>query len=157
MEARRPRPTGASADSRDAVDTQDVTERPVFAAGGVVRRLASGGPQIVLIHRPRYDDWSLPKGKLKAGETWEAAALREVREETGYRAIITSFAGPITYRVDGKLKIVLFWNMQVDGDTSFRPTKEVDAFEWLPLAAACARLNYVVERRLVIDLFPGQL
>jgi 8-oxo-dGTP diphosphatase len=132
-------------------------QRPILAAGGVLRRLASGRPEIVLVHRPRYDDWSLPKGKLKSGEAWEAAALREVREETGYRAIITSFAGPITYQVDGRPKIVLFWNMQADGDTCFRPSKEVDTFEWLPPAAASARLNYAVERRLVADLFAGQL
>jgi 8-oxo-dGTP diphosphatase len=128
-----------------------------YAAGGILRRVSSGGPEIVVIHRPRYDDWSLPKGKLKSGETWEAAALREVREETGYRAVITSFAGPITYRVDGKPKIVLFWNMHVDGDAHFRATKEVDTFEWLPPAAARARLSYAVERRLVADLFPDQL
>jgi 8-oxo-dGTP diphosphatase len=132
-------------------------ERPIFAAGGVLRRVTSGGPEMVLIHRPRYDDWSLPKGKLKAGETWEAAALREVREETGYRAIITGFAGPMTYHVDGRLKIVLLWNMHIDGDNHFRPNKEVDTFEWLPPAAARARLTYAVEQRLVADLFPGQL
>jgi 8-oxo-dGTP diphosphatase len=131
-------------------------QRPIFAAGGVVRRVGTDGVEILLVHRPRYDDWSLPKGKLKKGEAWEDAALREVREETGYRAIITSLAGPITYRVDGRPKIVLFWNMQIDGDTRFRATKEVDAFEWLAPAAACARLNYSVERRLVADLFPGR-
>jgi 8-oxo-dGTP diphosphatase len=136
---------------------EEAEQRPIHAAGGVLRRATTRGTEIVLIHRPRYDDWSLPKGKLKVGEGWEAAALREVREETGYRATITSFAGPITYQVDGRPKIVLFWNMQVDSDTAFRPNKEVDTFEWLPPAAACARLNHAVERRLVADLFPGQL
>jgi 8-oxo-dGTP diphosphatase len=141
-----------------AADANAETEqRPIFAAGGVLQRATTAGPEIVVIHRPRYDDWSLPKGKLKSGETWEAAALREVREETGYRAVITSFAGPVTYPVDGRPKLVLFWNMHVDGDGRFRPTKEVDTFEWLPPAVARARLNYAVERRLVADLFPGQL
>jgi 8-oxo-dGTP diphosphatase len=143
--------------SEHAADHEETEQRPIPAAGGVLRRVASGQAEIVLVHRPRYDDWSLPKGKLKAGEAWEAAALREVREETGYRAIITSFAGPITYNVDGRPKIVLFWNMQVEGDTRFRPTKEVDAFEWLAPAAALARLTHAVERQLVADLFPGQL
>jgi 8-oxo-dGTP diphosphatase len=140
-----------------AVAHAETEQRPIFAAGGILRRLAIGGPEIVVIHRPRYDDWSLPKGKLKKGEAWETAALREVREETGYHAIITSFAGPITYHVDGRPKVVLFWNMRVDRDSSFRPTKEVDVFEWLPPAAACARLNYAVERRLVADLFPDEV
>jgi 8-oxo-dGTP diphosphatase len=110
----------------------------------------------VVIHRPRYADWSLPKGKLKAGEAWEAAALREVREETGYQATITSFAGPVIYRVDGRLKIVLFWNMQVEGDTRFESSREVDTFAWLPPKAASARLNYALERQLVAELFPGK-
>jgi 8-oxo-dGTP pyrophosphatase MutT (NUDIX family) len=92
-------------------------ERPIHAAGGVLRRPSVAGPEILLVHRPRYDDWSLPKGKLKTGESSEAAALREVFEETGYRSIITSFAGPVRYQVKSKPKIVLFWSMQVEGET----------------------------------------
>lgn len=129
--------------------------QPIYAAGGVLIRQSSSGTQIVVVHRPRYGDWSLPKGKLRAGEAWEAAALREVHEETGYRATITSFAGPITYLAEGTLKIVRFWNMQVDGETSFRPSKEVDAFEWLSPAAARERLTYADERQLLTDLFPN--
>jgi 8-oxo-dGTP diphosphatase len=128
---------------------------PLYAAGGVLTRRSASGPEIVLVHRPRYDDWSLPKGKLKRGEAWEAAALREVREETGYRATIASFAAPILYQVDGRPKIVLFWNMRVEDDARFQPSKEVDAFAWLPPAAARARMSYAVERRLVAELFPN--
>jgi 8-oxo-dGTP diphosphatase len=130
-------------------------ERPIYAAGGVLRRLSADGPEVVLVHRPRYADWTLPKGKLKPGEAWEVAALREVQEETGYPAMITSFAGPITYRTKGMPKIVLFWNMHVAGDNQFQPSKEVDAFEWLAPAAARARLSYADERRLLADLFPS--
>ena len=72
---------------------------PIRAAGGVLWRLSTDGAEILLIHRPRYDDWTLPKGKLKVHESWETAALREVLEETGYRASIMSFAGPVTYEV----------------------------------------------------------
>jgi 8-oxo-dGTP diphosphatase len=126
---------------------------PIYAAGGVLRRIAASGPEIVLVHRPRYDDWSLPKGKLKRGEAWEAAALREVQEETGYRAKITSFAGPLTYLVNGRLKIVLYWNMEVDTDNVFHPSKEVDTLASLPPAAAYARLTYAVERRLLSEVF----
>ncbi|HEY1296844.1 MAG TPA: NUDIX hydrolase [Chloroflexota bacterium] len=134
----------------------EAEHRPIYAAGGILRRLTEGRPEIVVIHRPRYDDWSLPKGKLKSGEAWEAAALREVSEETGYRATITSFAGPITYHVDGRPKIVLFWNMQVAGDMGSGPSREVDAREWLSPAAARARLTYAIEGQLVAELFPGQ-
>jgi len=133
---------------------KDTEKPPIFAAGGVLRRQSASGLEIVLVHRPRYEDWTLPKDKLKPGETWEAAALREVQEETGYRAAIMSFAGPVTYHVDGRLKLVLFWNMQVTGDTRFLPSNEVDRFEWLLPAAALARLGYSLERRLVAGLFP---
>jgi 8-oxo-dGTP pyrophosphatase MutT (NUDIX family) len=133
-----------------------MSREPIYAAGGVLMRHSSSGPQVVVVHRPRYGgDWTLPKGKLKPGEPWEAAALREVHEETGYRATITSFAGPITYLADGTLKIVRFWNMRVDHETSFRPSKEVDAFEWLSPAAAHARLTYADERQLLADMFPN--
>ena len=115
--------------------------------------MSASGPEIVVIHRPRYDDWSLPKGKLKVGESWEPAALREVLEETGYRATITSFAGPITYLVNGRPKVVLFWNMQVEDDMSFQASREVDAREWLSARAAYGRLAYAVERQLIGDLF----
>jgi 8-oxo-dGTP diphosphatase len=132
------------------------TERPIYAAGGVLRRSVNA-PEILVIHRPRYDDWSLPKGKLKSGEEWEVAALREVLEETGYHSTITSFAGPVLYHVNGRSKIVLFWNMRVEEDAQFLPSREVDAIEWMSPAAACARLNYPVERRLLAELFPLQV
>jgi 8-oxo-dGTP diphosphatase len=133
------------------------SEPPIYAAGGVLQRTSGSSPEIVVVHRPRYDDWSLPKGKLKTGESWEAAALREVSEETGSRATITSFAGPVVYPVNGRLKIVLFWNMQVEGETHFRPSREVDRFELLSPEAAYARLTYAVERQLLVELFPGRL
>jgi 8-oxo-dGTP diphosphatase len=135
---------------------EDIDERPIRAAGGILRRMVTGEPEIAVIHRPRYCDWSLPKGKLKTGETWEAAALREVQEETGYRATMTSLAGPLVYYVNGRLKIVLLWNMQVDGDTLLPRSKEVDACQWLSPAAAYARMTYPIERRLLADMFPGQ-
>ena len=132
-------------------------ERPIHAAGGVPRRSSGAASEILLVHRPRYDDWSLPKGKLKPCESWEAAALREVFEETGYRSIITSFAGRVSYQVKGRPKIVLFWSMQVEGETVFQPTREVDAIEWLSPAAAYARLSYPSERGLLAELFPQEI
>jgi 8-oxo-dGTP diphosphatase len=140
-----------------AVDAAvDIDQRPIRAAGGILRRIVTGEPEIALIHRPRYDDWSLPKGKLKKGETWEGAALREVQEETGYRASIISLAGPLVYLVNRRLKIVLLWNMQVDGDTLLPRSNEVDDCQWLAPAAAYAGLTYPIERRLLADIFPDQ-
>jgi 8-oxo-dGTP diphosphatase len=148
------RRVGSDHSATNSVGTE---QRPIYAAGGVLTRTSASGSQIVLVHRPRYDDWTLPKGKLKAGEGWEAAALREVREETGYRATITSFAGPITYHVSSRPKLVLFWNMRLAGESCFEPSREVDACEWVTPADAVARLNYELERRLIADLFQGQL
>jgi 8-oxo-dGTP diphosphatase len=133
------------------------TERPIYAAGGILRRTSVNGFEILVIHRPRYNDWSLPKGKLKSGEPWEGAASREVLEETGYRSTIMSFAGPVVYQVNGRPKIVLFWNMRIEEDAPFQPSREVDAIEWMPPAAAYARLNYPIERRLIAELFPCQV
>jgi 8-oxo-dGTP diphosphatase len=70
----------------------------VKAAGGVVWRAGAGGaPEFVAVHRPRYDDWSLPKGKLDPGETWEQAALREVEEEVGLRCTLGAELPPVAY------------------------------------------------------------
>ena len=109
------------------------------------------------MHRPRYGDWSLPKGKLKTCESWEAAALREVFEETGYRSIITSFDGPVIYQVKSRPKIVLSGACRSKARVFSSRPGEVDAIEWLSPAAAYARLNYVSERGLLAELFPHEL
>jgi 8-oxo-dGTP diphosphatase len=88
----------------------------VKASGGVVWRRAPGGaPEVVVVHRPRYDDWSLPKGKLDAGETWEEAALREVEEEVGLRCRLGAELPPVRYRDNkGREKAVRYWLMEPD-------------------------------------------
>jgi 8-oxo-dGTP diphosphatase len=115
----------------------------VLAAGGVVwRRGADGIVEVVLVHRPRYDDWSLPKGKLDPGETDEQAALREVEEETTLTARLGPELPSTTYLDrSGKHKRVRYWAMTVlEGTPS--GCNEVDAAIWLPVAEAARRLTY---------------
>lgn len=121
----------------------------ILAAGGLVWRDAARA-EILIVHRHRYDDWTLPKGKVDDGETVVAAALREVQEETGHPVRLDSWAGETLYDVDGRPKSVLFWNMTA----APAPTGPVDPDEvteavWLAPDEALARLSYADERELV--------
>lgn len=132
-------------------------ERPlVRAAGGVVWRRESQSVQIVLVHRPRYDDWTLPKGKVDAGETYEEAALREVREEASVLAEIGPELPSTTYLDrSGKHKHVRYWAMSVV-EGSPAGDNEVDVAEWVDLSEARSRLTY--ERDVsVVDALAGVL
>lgn len=131
----------------------------VTAAGGVLWR-PSGGSQpaveIAVIHRPKHDDWSLPKGKLDPGENWTEAAEREVFEETGYRTRIGAGLGQVTYlqhppEGPTRRKVVRYWSMEALAG-AFSPHEEVDALEWLSPAAARARLSYERDRG-ILDAF----
>ena len=118
-------------------------ERPlVRAAGGVVWRRSGSAVQVVLVHRPRYDDWTLPKGKVDAGETDEDAALREVREEASITAALGAELPSTTYLDrSGKDKSVRYWAMTVvEGSPS--GDNEVDVAEWVDLDEARSRLTY---------------
>ncbi len=122
----------------------------VKAAGGVVRRDGPGGVEILVVHRPRYDDWSLPKGKLDPGETFEAAALREVEEETGVRAALREELPPIRYRdAKGRDKLVRYWVMDVVDPGRFEPNDEVDEIRWLAPGPASDLLSYLRDAELV--------
>jgi 8-oxo-dGTP diphosphatase len=117
-----------------------VSAPEVRAAGGVV--LDDDG-LLVLVHRPRYDDWTLPKGKLDPGESFEEAALREVEEETGLRCRLVRELSAIEYRDDkGRSKVVRYWLMEVDADSGFVPNDEVDELRRLPLDEALGLLTY---------------
>jgi 8-oxo-dGTP diphosphatase len=123
----------------------------VKAAGGVVwRRGAAGAPELVVVHRPRYDDWSLPKGKLDPGESWEDAAAREVHEEVGLRVRLGEELPPIAYRDNkGREKAVRYWLMEPeDGDAPFTPNDEVDEMRWVDFDAAAALLSYPRDAQL---------
>ena len=122
----------------------------VEAAGGVV--LDDDG-RVALVHRPRYDDWSLPKGKLDAGESFEEAALREVEEETGMRCRLLDELDPVEYRDHkGRQKLVRYWRMAVDEDPGFMPNDEVDELRWVQPEEAAALLSYSHDAELVRGL-----
>src|SRR5437588_10977843 len=116
-------------------------------------RLAGGllwkEERVAVIHRPRQADWSLPKGRVDEGETWEEAALREVEEETGCQARISSFAGAAIYVPRRAPRLVLYWHMLLQREDRFEANKEVDELIWLSPADALARLDSESERRLV--------
>jgi 8-oxo-dGTP diphosphatase len=121
----------------------------IRAAGAVLYRSAAGPGsgnivEVALIHRPRHDDWSLPKGKLEPGEHVLAAAVREVEEETGIRPVLGRPLGTVRYEVDGQPKRVDYWAARTDGRRPGAPAsdEEVDRVEWLPLADAADRLSY---------------
>lgn len=105
-------------------------------------------PRIALIHRPKYDDWSLPKGKLDPGEGWQAAAVREVREETGLSCELGVELPTQHYLAQGRPKEVRYWSA-VPTSGSFRPNREVDRMEWLSPRKAQARLTHARDRALV--------
>ncbi|HEU4427042.1 MAG TPA: NUDIX hydrolase [Pilimelia sp.] len=117
-------------------------DRPVLAAGGVVWRPAPGGPETCLVHRPRYDDWSLPKGKLVAGEHPLVGAVREVAEETEVRAVPQVRLPTARYEARGRPKVVDYWLMRVRATDAFQPTAEVDDLRWTPLADAAGLVTY---------------
>jgi len=108
--------------------------------------------EILLVHRPKYDDWSLPKGKLDIGETSEAAALREVEEETGLRCSLGTELPPVTYADrHGRAKVVRYWAMEPVGG-QFAPNHEVDEVRWVTPAGAGALLSYARDRRVTESL-----
>jgi 8-oxo-dGTP diphosphatase len=111
----------------------------IQAAGGVVVR---NDGRVAVVHRPRYDDWTLPKGKLDPGESFEQAALREVCEETGLRARLVRELPAARYSVRERPKVVRYWLMSVQVDPGFEPNDEVDQLRWLSPADAAALLTY---------------
>ncbi|WP_123023856.1 8-oxo-(d)GTP phosphatase MutT1 [Mycolicibacterium stellerae] len=122
-----------------------------LAAGAVVWRPSDDGtePEVAVVHRPRYDDWSLPKGKVEAGESEPVTAVREVHEETGYTAHLGRRLTSVTYRIETQgIKKVQYWAARiVDGE--FTPNDEVDELKWLPVSAAIKQLQYPSDRKVL--------
>jgi 8-oxo-dGTP diphosphatase len=122
----------------------------VRAAGGV---LVNGRGEVAVIYRPKYGDWTFPKGKLEPGESWEDAAVREVEEETGYRCKREDELGSVSY-LDrhGRPKRVRYWRMRVrDGD--FSPNREVSDLHWLSPSRAAGRLSFDRDREILARLW----
>lgn len=127
----------------------------VLAAGGVLWRGDAWDPEVALVHRPKYGDWSLPKGKAEPGEHLLVTALREVTEETGYLPRIGPYLMTLEYRVTSgghrSNKVVSYWSMRCGGG-SFEATSEVDEMKWMALDEARASLTSSSDRD-VLDAF----
>ncbi|GII93278.1 NUDIX hydrolase [Sinosporangium siamense] len=132
------------------------------AAGAVIWRGDPGDPEVALVHRPRYDDWTFPKGKVKPGEHVVAAALREVAEETGIAVRLGRPLTPVHYLKGPRLKRVDYWVARpiLDGTGSgggFEPGDEVDDIVWLPLREAARRLTYEWDPGLLREMTSAPL
>jgi 8-oxo-dGTP pyrophosphatase MutT (NUDIX family) len=132
--------------------TIDPDAAEVKASGGVVCRHGEDGLRLALVHRPRYDDWSFPKGKLGRGESWEDGALREVEEEIGLRCRLGEELPPTSYRDNkGRAKVVRYWLMEPIGG-EFAPSDEVDEMRWVSPADAAEMLSYEHDRELLREV-----
>lgn len=123
----------------------------VLAAGAVLWRedeAADGAVEVAVVHRPRYDDWSLPKGKLDPGESEPVAAVREVEEETGYAAELGRRLAAVSYPLDRGTKKVRYWAARAIGG-DFEPNSEVDELLWLPVPEAMQRVGYPLDRKVL--------
>jgi 8-oxo-dGTP diphosphatase len=128
----------------------------ILAAGGIVWRKRWRSQYVAVIHRKRYDDWTLPKGKVEPGEIIERAALREVEEETFCRVKLLEFAGQTSYvarDVNGQEveKEVYYWNMRVRRKGRFKPNDEISQLLWLSPEDALNKLTYEHDRQLLRD------
>jgi 8-oxo-(d)GTP phosphatase len=124
----------------------------IRAAGGVLWRAADDDVHVAVVHRPRYDDWTLPKGKLGPGEDEQGAAVREILEETGATVDVGPDLGYVDYVVskDGytRPKTVRYWALRWTGG-DFTPNEEVDQLRWLPVVEAAQLLTHARDRQVL--------
>ena len=122
-----------------------MARKPIQAAGGIVVRRGAR-PLFAVVQRSKDDRWVLPRGKLKVTEKPMAAARREVFEETGHRVQVGRFLGAITYRAQGRPKLVQFWHMHAAVNPSRDLMRDISAVAWLSLGKAVKRLSYPLEK-----------
>jgi 8-oxo-dGTP pyrophosphatase MutT (NUDIX family)/phosphohistidine phosphatase SixA len=129
----------------------------IRAAGAVLWRPGRAGSEVALVHRPRYDDWSLPKGKRNPGEHELLTAVREVAEETGVQVVLGRRLRSTRYERDGVAKVVDYWAARSAAaeQAEFRPNDEVDVLEWLPVPAARRKLSYPRDTAVLDDFAAG--
>lgn len=126
------------------VDPKAEFKRTTLAAGAVLWRGDPAAPEVALIHRPHYNDWSLPKGKVDPGESLPATVARELQEETGYEVKLGKLVGKVTYPVQGRTKVVYYWLAQVlSGE--FIANEEADQLLWMPIAKAREKVTYQLD------------
>jgi 8-oxo-dGTP pyrophosphatase MutT (NUDIX family) len=142
---------------RSEVEGKEPKNHPIiYCAGGIVWRTLSEEAEVLLIHSRSDQAWKFPKGHIDLQDpSWDAAAQREVAEETGYQTIITDFAGYTKYPVQGVPKVVLYWHMAPIGECRFEPSEEVEAIAWLPITVALEQLTFDQDRAFLRALTPS--
>jgi len=121
----------------------------IKAAGGILQRTTPRGDEVMVVYRKRHQDWTLPRGKVKDGESFQEAAVREVLEETGCSCSIGNYLGTISYSDQGVPKVVLFWKMTVVDEKGLRNQEEIGEAVWLQIPAAIERLTHPQEKALL--------
>jgi 8-oxo-dGTP diphosphatase len=121
----------------------------IKAAGGILLRSTPRGDEVMVVYRKRHQDWTLPRGKVKDGESFQEAAMREVQDETGCSCRIGNYLGTISYSDNGVPKVVLFWKMTLVEDRGARNTDEIGEAVWLQVPAAIERLSHAQEKALL--------
>jgi ADP-ribose pyrophosphatase YjhB (NUDIX family) len=121
----------------------------ILAAGGIVSRETPNGHEVMLIYRKGHDDWTLPKGKLKRGESFQQAAIREVLDETGCLVSLGEFLGATSYEVQGVPKVVLYWRMSVVEEGALGEQDEVAEAIWFTVPEAMRKLTFERDRDLL--------
>jgi 8-oxo-dGTP diphosphatase len=124
----------------------------IKAAGGILQRSTPRGDEVMVVYRKRHQDWTLPRGKVKDGESFQDAAMRQVLEETGCSCRIGNYLGTISYSDQGVPKVVLFWKMTLVEDKGITGNEEIGQALWLQLPAAIERLTHAQEKALLSRL-----
>ncbi|MGC2741663.1 MAG: NUDIX hydrolase, partial [Candidatus Angelobacter sp.] len=121
----------------------------IKAAGGILQRSTPRGDEVMVVYRKRHQDWTLPRGKVKDGESFQEAAMREVEDETGCSCRIGNYLGTISYSDKGVPKVVLFWKMTLLEEKGSRNNEQIGEALWLQVPAAIERLTHAQEKALL--------